>query len=69
MINLDRALAEAKSPARMLLQVHDELILECPKDEAKTASALVKKIMEEAVTLNIPLRVSVETGKRWGDFH
>jgi DNA polymerase-1 len=69
MINLDKALAAAKSPARMLLQVHDELILECPKDEAKTAAALVKKVMEDAVKLSIPLRVSVETGKRWGDFH
>jgi DNA polymerase-1 len=69
MLNLDRALISAGSPARLLLQVHDELILECPKDAAKEAAELVRREMEHAVTLKIPLRVSVETGKRWGDFH
>jgi DNA polymerase-1 len=69
MLNLDKALTAASSPARLLLQVHDELILECPKEAAKETEALVKGEMENAVTLKIPLRVSVETGKRWGDFH
>jgi DNA polymerase-1 len=69
MINLDKALTSAASPARLLLQVHDELILECPKDAAKETAELVKREMENAVKLKIPLRVSVETGKRWGDFH
>ena len=69
MLKLDKALSAAASPARLLLQVHDELILECPKDAAKETAALVKKEMEDAVKLKIPLRVSVETGKRWGDFH
>jgi DNA polymerase-1 len=69
MLRLDRALAAARSPARLLLQVHDELILECPGGEAKAAAELVREVMEGAVKLSIPLRVSVETGKRWGDFH
>jgi DNA polymerase-1 len=69
MLNLDKALSAAKSPARLLLQVHDELILECPKDAATETAELVKREMENAVKLKIPLRVSVETGKRWGDFH
>ncbi|GHV90075.1 DNA polymerase I [Spirochaetia bacterium] len=69
MLNLDKALTVSQSPARLLLQVHDELILECPKDAAKDAAKLVQEVMEKAVTLKIPLRVSVETGKRWGDFH
>ncbi|MDR1412232.1 MAG: DNA polymerase I [Spirochaetaceae bacterium] len=69
MLNLDRRLAAEKSPARLLLQVHDELILECPKDGAKAAAQLVREIMESAVKLTVPLRVSVETGRRWGDFH
>jgi len=69
MINLDRRLAAEQSPARLLLQVHDELILECPKNAADETAALVKAEMEQAVSLRIPLRVSVETGKRWGDFH
>jgi DNA polymerase-1 len=75
MINLDRRLSKenqcdnASRSARLLLQVHDELILECPKDEADKTVKLVKEEMESAVTLDIPLRVTVETGKRWGDFH
>jgi DNA polymerase-1 len=69
MLNLDKRLVSEKSPARLLLQVHDELILECPKSEAKEASRLVREVMESAVKLSVPLRVSVETGKRWGDFH
>jgi DNA polymerase-1 len=71
MINLDRALSATAtaSPARLLLQVHDELIFECPKDAAKETAELIKKEMENAVRLNIPLKVSVESGKSWGDFH
>jgi len=69
MLNLDKALTAAKSPAKLLLQVHDELILECPKEKVKETAELVKREMENAVKLKIPLRVSVETGKSWGDFH
>jgi DNA polymerase-1 len=69
MLNLDKRLAAEQSPARLLLQVHDELILECPREAARAASALVKAEMEQAVSLRIPLRVSVETGARWGSFH
>jgi len=69
MLNLDKSLTAEKSKARLLLQVHDELILECPKSDAEKASFLVKTEMEQAAALSIPLRVSVETGSRWGDFH
>jgi DNA polymerase-1 len=69
MIKLDAALLAASSPARLLLSIHDELILECPKNMAKECGELVKREMENAVKLKIPLRVSVETGKSWGDFH
>jgi DNA polymerase-1 len=69
MLKLDKALAERRLSARLLLQVHDELILECPKQDAAETAKLVREVMENAVTLKIPLRVSVETGKRWGDFH
>jgi DNA polymerase-1 len=67
MLKLDKALGG--KAAKLLLQVHDELILEAPRDEAAETAALVREVMENAVTLRIPLRVSVETGKRWGDFH
>ncbi|MDR1948958.1 MAG: DNA polymerase I [Spirochaetaceae bacterium] len=69
MLNLDKALRAESCPARLLLQVHDELILDCPRAEAPAAAELIRREMENAVTLSIPLRVSVETGKRWGDFH
>ncbi|GHU80383.1 DNA polymerase I [Spirochaetia bacterium] len=69
MLNLDKRLSAEESPARLLLQVHDELILECPAAAAGEAAALVREEMESAISLRVPLRVSVETGKRWGDFH
>ncbi|MDR3019924.1 MAG: DNA polymerase I, partial [Treponema sp.] len=69
MINLDKRLTLEKSPARLLLQVHDELILECPQEAAEETAKLVKAEMEQAASLNIPLRATVETGKSWGSFH
>jgi DNA polymerase-1 len=69
MLNLDKKLIKEKSPAKLLLQVHDELILECPREAAEETAELVQHEMENAVKLKVPLRVSVETGKRWGEFH
>ncbi len=71
MINVTTALEETNSPARLLLQVHDELIFECPDDKATIEStiALIKDKMEGAVELSVPLRVSIEYGKNWGEFH
>ncbi|MDR2485422.1 MAG: DNA polymerase I [Treponema sp.] len=69
MLNLDNTLRAGHSSVRLLLQVHDELILEAPHADAAAAAKLVQREMENAVTLKVPLRVSVETGKRWGDFH
>jgi len=69
MIGLDKRLRKENTSIRILLQVHDELILECLKEEAKDAAALVKEEMEQAVSLSVPLRASVETGGTWGSFH
>lgn len=71
MIDVQQALDESGSKARMLLQVHDELIFECPDDEQSITAtiALIKDKMEHAVSLRVPLRVSVEYGKDWGQFH
>jgi len=75
MLNLDKRLSAlenssgAQGGARLLLQVHDELILECRQEDAAGIAKLVKAEMEQAVKLRIPLRASVETGKSWGDFH
>ena len=75
MIDVDRALSclnEGRPEDRrwrLLLQVHDELILEGPEEEGETMSHLVRGVMEKAAGLAVPLRVSVEIGRRWGDFH
>lgn len=53
----------------LLLQVHDELIFECPANKAAAAAAEIKRIMEETTRLDIPVRASVETGESWGDMH
>ncbi len=54
---------------RLLLQVHDELIFEAPQAEAARAAVLIREAMEGAVRLEAPLRVSVETGRSWGELH
>lgn len=71
MINVSKALQETGSEAKLLLQVHDELIFECPDDKEtieKTVQ-LIKDKMENAVKLDVPLKVSIEYGKNWGEFH
>lgn len=71
MIDVAQALKATQSKARLLLQVHDELIFECPDDEnaISDAIALIRDKMEHAVKLSVPLRVSIEHGKNWGCFH
>jgi DNA polymerase I len=69
MIDLSTALRERSLESRMLLQVHDELILECPQTEVEEVGTLVEEVMADAVELSIPLKVSVETGSSWGEMH
>ncbi len=69
MVNLDRRLEKEKAPARLLLQVHDELVLETPQSEADAMAALVKEEMENAVELVIPLKVDVAFGRNWLEAH
>ncbi len=69
MLRIARRLREEGRAGRLLLQVHDELILEVPKDEADAVSTVVEEEMTRAVELSVPLRVSVEVGASWGDFH
>ena len=67
MIRLDSALAGTE--ARMLLQVHDELVVEAPAKQAKEVAGLMKSIMESAVVLDVPLKVDVGTGNNWAEIH
>ena len=65
MIRLDRRLSKAGLDARMVLQVHDEIVLEVPRSEVEAAVALTREVMERAYELNIPLKVDVELGENW----
>ncbi|MBQ0830429.1 DNA polymerase I [Streptomyces tagetis] len=65
MLNLDKALREAGHTSRMLLQVHDEIVLEIAPGERSAVEALVRREMADAVTLKVPLGVSVGVGDDW----
>jgi DNA polymerase-1 len=67
MLRLPPALTQAGLHARMLLQVHDELVLEVPQAELKQTSALVQDVMENAYHLSIPLVTEARSGPSWGD--
>ena len=69
MIKVPGALADAGLKARMLLQVHDELLFEVPRDEADKTAALAKKVMEDAAHLSVPLTVETGFGKNWTEAH
>ena len=67
MIDLHAALPAKGLTARMILTVHDELLFECPREEADAAAALVRTHMEGAVALNVPLTVDVGVADNWRD--
>ncbi len=69
MIRLPRALAGAKLDARMLLQVHDELIFEVPEKQVEATKALVRTVMEGAARLDVPLVVDAGVGDTWAQAH
>lgn len=65
MINLRHRLAEMGLKARMILQVHDELLFECPREEVELLAPEVKRIMESAMSLQVPLVVDLKLGHNW----
>jgi len=69
MINLHRRLQQEAPAAAIILQVHDELIVEAPVDQIDAVSAIMRQTMEQAVTLNVPLTVDIGTGHSWYDAH
>jgi DNA polymerase-1 len=73
MVRMDAALQKEKLSARMLLQVHDELVFEVPEDEVEKTLPVVKKVMEEApmpaLSLSVPLRVDARAANNWDDAH
>ena len=69
MVNVDCCLREAGLKARLLLQVHDELIVECPEAEAEQVSGILRREMENAAQLSVPLTVDVHCGHSWAEAH
>lgn len=70
MINIQKKLDESGFSAKMLLQVHDELVFECPGSELDEVAKLVKQTMESALpSLDVPLKVQVGSGHNWLEAH
>ena len=69
MIDLETELAGSKLAGRMLLQVHDELVLEVPEKELEATREVVRRCMEEAVVLDVPLQVDFGSGRNWLEAH
>jgi DNA polymerase I len=69
MLGLWKKLPDLYPETRMVLQVHDELIFEAPRNTAEEAAAAIQRIMEDVVELRVPLKAGVETGTSWGELH
>ena len=67
MIHIHRRLQREQHPARMLLQIHDELVFEVPEAEVASLQQLVREEMEHAIELDVPLKVDVAVGDNWAD--
>ena len=65
MIDLHTKLREQKLQSRILLQVHDELVLEAPEAEVDEVARLTGEVMSQAFELHVPLKVDVEIGRNW----
>lgn len=69
MIQVERRLEEERLEAKLILQVHDELIVECPKEEADTVQKILVEEMENAVRISVPLTVDANMGNNWYEAH
>ena len=69
MVRVWNRLREEGLRARLVLQVHDELIVEAPQEEAERASQIVREAMEQGAQLKVPLVVDLGTGKTWQEAH
>jgi len=69
MVRVQKALDDNKLNARMLLQVHDELIFEVPEKEVEKTESVVRDVMGSAAKLNVPLEVDIGTGANWDEAH
>lgn len=69
MVRVFNEFKSKKMESKILLQVHDEMLIESPLKEKNEVEKILKIMMENAYTLNLPLRANIETGKSWGEIH
>ncbi|MEE9914072.1 MAG: DNA polymerase I [Deltaproteobacteria bacterium] len=69
MVNIDYLFTKKNMAARLIMQVHDELIVEAPLEEKAEAMGLIKKEMEEVIRLKVPLKVEIAAGVNWDEAH
>jgi DNA polymerase-1 len=69
MINIWRRFSDGKLKTKMILQVHDELLFECPMHELEIIRDIIKEEMEGVISLSVPLLVDIHVGKNWAEAH
>lgn len=69
MIKLDQEMEQRNLQAKILLQVHDELVLECPKSEVEWMIPIVRTAMESAIPMDVPIEVNIGIGNNWLEAH
>jgi len=67
MVNLQREMDRRGLKSRLILQVHDELLVEAPPEEVEQAQALLRETMSRAMELSVVLKVDVKVGRNWGE--
>jgi len=67
MINLHREMERRNLKSKMLLQIHDELLFEVPKQEVEEMKSLVTELMPQAVELRVPVKIDIKLGRNWGE--
>jgi DNA polymerase-1 len=67
MLNIHRRLKREERQSKMLLQIHDELIFELPPQELEAMQTLVREEMSNVMSLSVPLKVDLKTGRNWAE--
>ena len=69
MVRVDRAIKAENLRAKMVLQIHDELVFDCPKDETERLKEIVRREMSTALDFGVPLEVGIGEGANWLEAH
>jgi DNA polymerase-1 len=69
MVNISREFKEKKIQSRLIMQIHDELVFDCPEQELDKVKEIVRRQMENSIKLDVPLKVDIACGKNWSDMN